>query len=515
MTTSRRVLFASASAVALAIGFASQASAQTVYGGGASLPSVALRELFNCWGGDIRTTTDPFFDPARCTTPPNPASFKPRFTYATTGSGGGLRAYALRDPSQLGTVGSTSVPYADNGSPTPNPLTGITYPFPTHQYSSSESPLFPVNYPHPVLPGVIINNSANQTLNCFYGDAAATGGACTVDQRVATGEAMVLPNLSSTVGIVANFNNVAKTIKLSRTSFCGIFTGGITNWNDPQITADNGGVSVSGGINRTIQPVVRADGSGTSFLFTQALEAQCTPAKTASATYPAGFDYTGGVSTQPTWPVGFWRAPQNNGVAATIDDTPWAVGYLSPDFHQPQVTTIDAPSTFNVVNGTGVVQKTVVAGTYDAYLPARLQNKAGGYKVPSPYGATQAMASATAPAPGAARLNPVNWFNGALIPDPAGADAYPMSGFNWFLNYTCYNNTGSNANVASRLRQYLTWFLVSTGDPKTILNANGFGVLPANILGAVKNHAINTAASRLSIVGSGATNTVCVAKTGA
>lgn len=515
MTTLRRVLLASASAAALAGGFGSQASAQTLYGGGASLPSVAFRQLFNCFGADIRSATDPFAAPG-CTAPlNNPA----RLTYATTGSGAGLRAYALRDASQLAPVsGSNFVPYADNGTPAAAPLVGILYPFPAHHFSSSESPLVPVGYTHPKLPGVTITNSANQTLDCFYGNSATTGGACTIDQRVATGEAMALPSFSTTVGIVANFGGVAKTINLSRTSLCGVFTGNIADWNSVEITKDNGGVSVTGGVSRPIQVVVRSDGSGTTFLFAQALESMCTQARTKTTNYPAGFDYTFGVNTLPAWKPKFWRAPGNNGVAATVASVPWSVGYLSPDFFMPQVSTVYVYAKFSVVNGNGQIVKVIGNGAsstnplpFNAYLPAAVQNAKNNYIKPTPAAATSAMSDAVAPAAGAARLNPVNWINGALIPNPLEPTAYPISGFGWFLNYTCYSNTA----VANALRSYQSFHLFATGQAKAILNANGFGVLPGPILNAARAHALSTAASQISKAGAGAINPNCTSKTGA
>lgn len=515
MTTLRRVLLASASAAALAGGFGSQASAQTLYGGGASLPSVAFRQLFNCFGADIRSATDPFAAPG-CTAPINNPAL---FTYATTGSGAGLRAYALRDASQLAPVsGSNSVPYADNGSPTPSPLIGVIYPFPAHHFSSSESPLVPVGYVHPKMPGVTITNSANQTLDCFYGNSATTGGACTVDQRVATGEAMALPSFSTTAGVIANFGGVAKTINLSRTSLCGIFNGNITNWNDAQITADNGGVSVTGGVTRTVTVVVRSDGSGTSFLFSQALKSMCTPARTKSTIHPVGYNYNGGVSTLPTWQTKFWRAPGNNGVASTIASVPWSIGYLSPDFFQPQVNTVYVYAPFNVLDGNGVVKKVIGTGSsstnplpFNAYLPAAVQNAKNFYIKPTPAAATLAMTDAIAPAAGADRLNPVKWIDGGLVPNPQNPNAYAISGFGWFMNYTCY----SNSAVATALRSYTTFHLQVGSQAKAILSANGFGALPVPMENAVRSHALGTAASQISKAGAGAINPNCTSKTGA
>lgn len=514
MTSLRRVFFASVSATTLAVGFGSHASAQTIYGGGASLPSVVLRQLFNCYGKDIRTAADPFL-PAECTSPVNSSRL---FTYATTGSGAGLRSFALRDPAQLAPVsGSNSVPYADNGTPAPSPLVGITYPFPAHHFSSSESPLVPVGYVHPTLPGVTITNSANQTLDCFYGNSVTTGGACTVDQRIATGGPLAVPALVTTGNIVANFGGVAKNIKLSRTSLCGIFTGGITNWNDAQITADNGGVSVSGGVSRTIQPVVRSDGSGTTFLVAQALEAMCTPARTSSSNYPSGFDYTAGVNTLPAWNTSFWRAPGNNGVAATVADTPWSVGYLSPDFTQPQVTTIQVFAPFNVTDGSGAVIKTLGTGAsstspvnFAAYKTAILQNAKNNYKYATPTNANLAAQDGTPPGNVSQALDPVKWIDGALIADPQNTNAYPISGFNWWMNYTCY----SSGSVANALRAYWTWYLDPTSNAGAILNVNGFGVMPTKFVDRVRSTVISNAQSRISPVVN-PLNPNCTGKAGA
>jgi ABC-type phosphate transport system, periplasmic component len=512
-------MFASASAAALAVGFASQASAQNVFGGGATLPSQSNRELFNCFGADIRTAANPFF-PAGCTAPVNHPA---RFFYAPTGSGGGLRAFALHDISAMGTPGgSNTVPYADNGAPTPSPLIGQNFAYPTIHFSNSESPLTPLGYPHPNLPGVVINNAPNQTLNCYYGVSQATGGLCTVDQRLIGGRPMVMPILSTTVGMVANFGGVSKTINLSRTSLCGIINGAITDWNNAQITADNGGVSVSGGVPRAIQVVVRADSSGTSFLFAQSLEAMCTPSLTSSAIYPAGFDYTSGVNTQPSWPLQHWRAQGNNGVAATVADTPWSVGYLSPDFHRPQVTITQAFGPVPVRDGNGVLIKTVAPtatttspANFPAYQAAAIQNISNYFRAPTAHGANRAMLDAAPPPAGAARYNPVNWYNGALPINPTHIDAYPASGFSWFLSYTCYNNSGSNAGVADAIRAYLSWYLRGTGNAAEILYANGFGIMPQPMMAASRDQMLGTADSRISIAGPGAINPNCTSVPGA
>src|SRR5215472_18321672 len=55
-------------------------------------------------------------------------------------------------------------------------------------------------------------------------------------------------------------------LRLSGRAVAGIFTGVITNWDDPTIKADNPGLTMP---NLKIVPVVRSDGSGATAEFTQ------------------------------------------------------------------------------------------------------------------------------------------------------------------------------------------------------------------------------------------------------
>src|SRR5262249_40361610 len=59
-------------------------------------------------------------------------------------------------------------------------------------------------------------------------------------------------------------------LDLDTNAWCGIFTGAITDWNDPAITgtatSGNHGISITGGFSSAINVVYRGDGSGTTFL---------------------------------------------------------------------------------------------------------------------------------------------------------------------------------------------------------------------------------------------------------
>ena len=64
-------------------------------------------------------------------------------------------------------------------------------------------------------------------------------------------------------------NELVRNLRLSGETIAKIFTGQITNWNDAQITQDNNGRAFP---SKTIIPVVRSDGSGTTAQFTSWLD---------------------------------------------------------------------------------------------------------------------------------------------------------------------------------------------------------------------------------------------------
>ncbi len=59
-------------------------------------------------------------------------------------------------------------------------------------------------------------------------------------------------------------------LKLPRSVYPEIFSGKITNWNDPKIAAANPGVKLP---DQAITVVVRSDSSGTTYVFTDHLAA--------------------------------------------------------------------------------------------------------------------------------------------------------------------------------------------------------------------------------------------------
>lgn len=113
---------------------------------------------------------------------------------------------------------------------------------------------------------------------------------------------------------VVNLDGIrAGQLKLSGEVLADIYLGQITKWNDARITAMNPGVRLPAS---SITVVHRADGSGTSFLWTDYL----------SKVSPA-FKQKVGAGTAVKWPVGI-GGKGNEGVAANVQRIRGSIGYV-------------------------------------------------------------------------------------------------------------------------------------------------------------------------------------------
>ena len=113
---------------------------------------------------------------------------------------------------------------------------------------------------------------------------------------------------------VINIKGIAPgQMKLDGQVLGDIFLGKITKWNDPAIKALNPGLPLP---DAAIAPVRRADGSGTTFNFTNYL----------SRVHPE-WKAKVGEGTAVNWPVGA-GGKGNEGVAAFVDRLPNSIGYV-------------------------------------------------------------------------------------------------------------------------------------------------------------------------------------------
>jgi phosphate transport system substrate-binding protein len=127
-----------------------------------------------------------------------------------------------------------------------------------------------------------------------------------------------------------------KAIQFSRWTYCAIANGTVTDWNDPAITADNGGVSVTGGTSEPITFFYRSDSSGTSNTFQTHLATVCgsawlppyshKPYQTASrnAAWTHGFGQTWLGPTTGN----FIGANGDPGIQAALQTTKYGTGYV-------------------------------------------------------------------------------------------------------------------------------------------------------------------------------------------
>jgi phosphate transport system substrate-binding protein len=106
-------------------------------------------------------------------------------------------------------------------------------------------------------------------------------------------------------------------LRLDGPTIAKIFMGQITNWNDPAIKALNPKATIP---DQKITPVYRTGNSGTTYNFTDYLSA-------VSADWKSSL----GVGQAVNWPAGI-GANGSSGVAATVSQTPGAVGYTDTAF---------------------------------------------------------------------------------------------------------------------------------------------------------------------------------------
>jgi len=233
----------------------------------------------------------------------------------------------------------------------------------------------------------------------------------------------LLPMTAGAIVLTYNLKGVNE-LKLSRKAYTGIFLGKIKKWNDPLIAQSNPGVSLP---DAPINVIVRADSSGTTFVFTKHLSA-----------ISEEFAKSPGNDNMPAWPVGT-RSKGNEGVTASIMTTPGAIGYVEYGYAKSQK------------------------------LPmAILENKAGNFVAANTASGQAALASAQLPE------NLIIWAS-----DPDAKDAYPIVTYTWLLCYRKYQDK-KKLDALQGLLQY------SLTDGQKESEALGYIPLPPAVADKVK-----------------------------
>lgn len=273
--------------------------------------------------------------------------------------------------------------------------------------------------------GAGVRDLINRTVDFAASDAAMT------DDEIAQVEngVVLLPMTAGTIVLAYNLpGNPA--IKLSREVYPKIFFGEVRRWNDPLIAKDNPDIKLP---DLSITVVRRSDSSGTTFVFTKHLSAVST-----------AWDKGPGFGTTVNWPSNdnMVAAPRNNGVTATIRQTPGAIGYIEFGFaHLTQMPM------------------------------AALQNQAG--KFVEPNAESGAAALATAEFPPDMRV----W-----LVDPPGDASYPIATYTWMLFYK-----KNSAPEKARVLRDVVEFCLTEG--QKISEKMGYIPLPDNVIAAVRKAA--------------------------
>jgi len=214
------------------------------------------------------------------------------------------------------------------------------------------------------------------------------------------GGVQLLPMTAGSIVLAYNLKDVA-VLKLSREAYVGIFGGKVTKWNDPLISKANPEAKLPA---LPINVIVRADSSGTTYVFSKHLSA-----------ISKVFESSIGVNNMPNWPVGT-KSKGNEGVTASILTTPGSIGYIEYGYaHSQNLST------------------------------AALENKSGNFIAPTAASGAAALASAQLPA------DMIVW-----VSDPEGADSYPIVTFTWMLLYKKYDDKSKLEALKGILNYSLT-----------------------------------------------------------
>jgi phosphate transport system substrate-binding protein len=144
--------------------------------------------------------------------------------------------------------------------------------------------------------------------------------------KLDSGKLLQFPTVMGAVVPIVNIPGVEPNqLKLTGELLADIYAGKIAKWNDTRIAELNNGLKLP---SLAIAPAYRADGSGTTYVFTSYL-----------STVSSGWKSSVGASTSVKWPAGN-GAKGNDGVAALVKQVKGAVGYVEYIYaHKNNLTT--------------------------------------------------------------------------------------------------------------------------------------------------------------------------------
>lgn len=264
--------------------------------------------------------------------------------------------------------------------PTTLTAAGATFPYPVYakwfEAFHQSSPRIEIRY------DAVGSDTGIQRLMEGAVDFAGSDIMITSDEYFAGGKPKFLrfPTIMGGVVPVYNLPDMPRELRFTPEILAGIYLGKIRKWNDAQIRAINRDAVLP---DRDIEVIHRADGSGTTYVWTDYLS-KVSPAWKSAA----------GMSSAPKWPVGM-GAEGNEGVAKLVRETPGSIGYVE------YIYAITEHMSYGSV-----------------------RNSAGRFVSPD-------LESILAAARGSS--NRIAEDFQTSITNAPGADAYPIASFSWFV----------------------------------------------------------------------------------
>ena len=526
LTFKAKTLGGVAATAVLAAAFAVPAFAVSptipLYAGGATFPEKVYRNIMNCYGNSSGTDTEQGLTGALATCN-GVTGYREdiQVLYVGSGSGRGLLSFA-GNPA-IPTVGDNASEFSrgrvpDHPAPTPSTAdfhdfygTGFGAGWTAKDLATSNNPFPKVSFIGSDDP-LATNGGGTGSLDIYNTNKGAGGWGAPIQFPTMIGAVAESYNPASGAGITwtekgkkPSGGGNSGLVSLSTDTWCGIYTAAITDWNDPAIKADNGNVYITTGTAVAGPPapitvVYRNDGSGTTFLFANALIHQCA---TSAHPVPASWQTSGGnVSGQSNnnWylnlgpghanilPASWIGAAGNGGVKTAVLGQQGSMGYNSTDFVQPVDPT--GPKAANLqtwnsfFNNTTKIFKAPTAKNTTPIMTATLTTPE--LKVPS-------FALNCATLPQGCANNPLAW--GKTNPTPLSAGAYPIGGFTFADLYTCYasaTDVDALVGVTPGSLGFWRWYNGTATEMggvdlvKASLTANGFAKIPGSYISGIK-----------------------------
>lgn len=243
------------------------------------------------------------------------------------------------------------------------------------------------------------------------------------------GEIVHIPVVLGAVVLTYNLESLKSPLKLTPELVSDIYLGKIKKWNDERIKKENSDLQLPDG---DILPVYRADGSGTSDIFTDYL----------SKTVPEWKEKIGRTKN-PQLPQGVGVGGKGNeGVMGQVKQTPNSIGYVELTFAKANK------------------------------LPtALIKNSAGTFVEPNADSVSKAAAGMMSKMPEDLRFE---------ITNAEGKDSYPISGMVYVLAYKNQQNAGKGKILAD----FLWW---ATHDGEKFVKDLHYAPLPAELVKRIED----------------------------